>query len=79
MKIKSPEYIELDKIQGHAVARCHNYKHLKSCIDGFVIEKFEGEYDIYEIAYIKYISVKQQRYLKAAILRSIEKRIMNID
>lgn len=72
------ELVELDIIQHKGYVKHLNSKYLQSAIDGNWLENFEGEYDIYEISYIKHMTVLQQKYEKACILRGLQKKMMGI-
>ncbi len=76
---KAHELVELDMLRTKALVKHHNSKYLQPYIDAFQFENFEGEFDIYEISYIKYMAVKHQRYLKAALLRDLEKKVIGIN
>jgi hypothetical protein len=78
LKNKAHELVELDMMYTRSIAIHHNSEYLKKFIDSFDTDNFEGEFDIYEISYMKYIAVKEQRYLKACILRDLQKQMLGI-
>lgn len=75
---RKKELIEYNLMRAISIIKHSDSAYLNPHIKSFQTETFEGEFELSEIFYIKYMAVKEQRYLKAALLRDIEKKMLGI-
>ncbi len=62
----------LDIVYSKAKLKYENTNYLNPIADGSQV--FDGEFDIYEIMYLKHLVIKLQRYEVAATLRRVIKK-----